>query len=69
MTFKDKLIVYFYNKGNRIENDFKERQQYIRYHHVDEVDYLDIIIEKVRQDTFNEIFKDVMLLIKGTEKN
>lgn len=63
MTTKDKIIVYLYNKGNQVEGDFEEHTHYMRFHKLDEVDYLESIIRKVRKDTVKEIVDDLMKLL------
>ena len=67
MTFKDKLILYLFNKGETIDREFNEHKNYARFHNVDEVDMLETIIRKVRTDLFSEISADIMALISAGE--
>ena len=63
MTFKDKVILYLYNKGEILDRDKLEHVNYMRFHNVDEVDMLETIIRKVRCDLFSEISSDIMTLM------
>lgn len=64
MTFKDKAMLYLLKRSDIADNDFNSTLQYIRYHNVDEVDYLELIIKKVRKDLTAEILRDIMNLLK-----
>lgn len=64
MTYKDKAMLYLLKKSDIADNDFNEHLQFIRYHKVDEVDYLELIIKKVRKDTTAEILRDMLNLLK-----
>lgn len=66
MTFKDKVILYLYNKGEILDRDKVEHTNYMRFHNVDEVDMLETIIRKVRCDLFSEISHDIMNLINSS---
>lgn len=68
MTIKDKLILYIYKKGDEIETDYENHQHFIRFHKVDEVDFLEMIIRKVRRDTYNEILADFMAILSMSDK-
>lgn len=68
MNFKDKLIMYLYNKSTAIEIDYQEHIQYTRFHNLDEVDYLESIIRKVRRDTYDEIRQDIYTLLSLSDK-
>ena len=64
MTYKDKAMIYLLKRSDIADNDFNEQLQYIRYHKVDEVDYLELIIKKIRRDVTAEILRDMMNLLK-----
>lgn len=64
MTFKDKAMIYLLKRSDIADNDFNEHLQYIRYHKVDEVDYLELIMKKARRDVTAEILRDMMNLLK-----
>lgn len=68
MTFKDKLIIYLHNKSSKLDDDYTENSAYYRYRKPDEVDYLELIIRKVRKDLFNEIVQDIMLILNTSKK-
>lgn len=67
MTFKDKVIMYLYHKGEAIDRDYTEHKNYARFHNVDEVDMLETIIRKARTDLFSEISADIMALVSVGE--
>ncbi len=69
MTFKDKTLFYLYRKNSQLENEFKEQLQYFRFHSSDEVDFLELIIRKVRSELCNEILHDTMSLLNLKETN
>lgn len=64
MTFKDKLIIYLYNKSSRVDLEFHQQQHNLRYRVPDEVDYMEAIIAKVRRDMYNEIAGEILSLLK-----
>ena len=63
MNFKDKLIIYLYNRQNAIEEEFDNTIQNVRFKRNDEVDYLECIIAKSRKDLVNEIIGDIMNIL------
>lgn len=67
MRTKDKLLIYFYNKMDKVDREFAEQVQYHRYHRADELDYLELAMLKVRKDTVDEIFKDIMQICRMTD--
>lgn len=69
MTFKDKLLVYFIHKSESVENDFNDIKHEMRFHKPDEVDMLEYIVLKARKDMFNEVFKDISILMQGSTQN
>ena len=64
MNFKDKTMLYLLKRSDIADDDFNQTLQFVRYHKVDEVDYLELIIKKVRKDITAEILRDVMNLLK-----
>ncbi len=67
MTFKDKVILYLFNKGETIDIDYAEHLNHSRFHNIDEVDLLETIIRKARKDLFSEISSDIMALLTAGE--
>lgn len=63
MTFKDKTMLYLLNRSDIADSEYNDMLQMIRFHQVDEVDYLEIIIRKVRKDVYSEVLHDVMNLL------
>ena len=68
MTFKDKLIIYIFNKGEIIEREYNEHINFLRFHQIDEVDLLETIIRKTRKDAYNEILTDIMMLLSTGDR-
>lgn len=68
MTIKDKLIIYLYNKQNKIDNEYLEHENYFRFRRKDENDYLECIIQKVRKDLISEIIEDFQVLLTTKQK-
>lgn len=64
MKFKEKLLVYIWNKSSQLEKEYEDTRNYQRYRPLDENDYLESIIQKVRKDTFNEFVSDIMTIFK-----
>lgn len=64
MTLIDKILVYLWNKSSQIEKEYQDTLNHQRYRSLDENDYLENIIQKVRRDTFNEFVFDMMSLFK-----
>ena len=57
-------MLYLLKRSDIADDDFNQTLQFVRYHKVDEVDYLELIIKKVRKDITAEILRDVMNLLK-----
>lgn len=68
MTFKDKILLYLFNRSEAIEQEYKEHIQFVRFHNVDEVDLLETIIRKTRVELFNEVSKDIMSLLSTSDR-
>lgn len=64
MGIKLDVMSYIYNRMSVIDEDFLAKSAYLRYHRVDEVDYMEMIIAKARKDLMNEISQDLMHLLK-----
>ena len=64
MTLKDDLYQYLYYKGQRIDDYYTQLRNQYRLLDADEVDYIELLIAKVRKDLFREIVTDIMHLRK-----
>ena len=64
MTLKEKLLIYIWNKSSQLEKEYEDTRNHQRYRPLDENDYLESIIQKVRRDTFNEFVSDIMTIFK-----
>lgn len=62
MTFRDTLYQYLYFKTERIDDYYDRLVDQIRVMKYDELDYMEIIIAKVRKDLMNEIQQEIILL-------
>lgn len=62
MTFKDKLIIYLYNKQNQLELEAENSRNFARFHRCDQIDYLECIIADTRKNLVQEIIDDIMAL-------
>ena len=65
-----KLLVlqYLYNRSDIIDQEFQMKISYNRYHRVDEVDLLELIIAKARKDLMEEISRDLTNLLEIHDK-
>lgn len=69
MTFKDYVLTYCYRQAAEAENRYNELRNFNRYHNVDEVDMLELIIAKTRRDTTAEFVKDIYNMLTVREKS
>lgn len=67
MGYRLNVIQYIYNRSSVLESEYYSKLDHFRYHRADEVDYLEIIIAKARNDLMKEISQDLnnLLAIKG----
>lgn len=64
MDMKTTILLYLMNQSDFADNRYNELRDFARYHNVDEVDYIETVIAKVRRDTINEIKTDIVNLLK-----
>ena len=57
------ILSYLYHKSDRLDREYHQLWEYRRYRVLDEVDYLELIIAKVRMDTFDEFSRELRLLL------
>ena len=57
MTIKDKLIVYIYNKQNKLENEGTELREMLRLHAMDDLDIYEIMRHRARLQAWSELDK------------
>lgn len=62
MNFNDKLLIYLYNKQNRLELEAENTRNFARFHRCDQIDYLECIIADTRKNLIQEIIEDIMTL-------
>lgn len=68
MNFKDKTIVYLYNRNTQLDNEYNRLVSNYRFHQADECDLLEIIIAKARRDLMDELLLDIYNLLTSREK-
>ena len=61
----EKLIAeYLYNYWSRLENERIQHLNNMCYREVDELDYLELIILKIREREYTKISKDIYTIMK-----
>ena len=63
MTFKDKLMIYIYNKGNALEQEFEQIQMQCRYSPLDSLDHFELMNAKIRLNAFKEFVDELFKII------
>lgn len=63
MTFKDKLTIYIYNKGNSLEEEFQQIQTQCRFSPLDSLDHFELMNAKIRLNAFKEFIDELMKII------
>ena len=64
---KDIISQYIYNNYVRLENNLHTLQNNIRYRKIDTVDCIELMLAQQEFDTFKEVTKHIMLLLKIKE--
>ncbi len=64
MTQKELLLAYFYNNRCRLEDEVKQLQTNIRFRKVDIADCVELACAIQRLETFSEVTRHVMALLK-----
>lgn len=64
MTQKELLLAYFYNNRCRLEDEVKQLQTNIRFRKVDIVDCVELACAIQRLETFSEVTRHVMAILK-----
>ncbi len=62
MTKVDMIIAYIYNKSEREDEKFSALRKTLTHRTVDEEDCLELIIQKTRMDTINEVLIELLRL-------
>lgn len=63
MTLKDKLMVYVYRKGNHIEQEESDLKTSLRLSALDNLDHYEILLHRIRLETWNEFIKDLYNIV------
>lgn len=64
MTQKELLLAYFYNNRCRLEEEVKQLQTNVRFRKIDITDCVELICAIQRLETFSEVTRDVLALLK-----
>lgn len=64
MTQKELLLAYFYNNRCRLEEEVKQLQTNVRFRKIDITDCVELICAIQRLETFSEVTRDVLSLLK-----
>lgn len=63
MTFKDKIIIYLYNKGNELEVEKESVKNQRRYEVMDSLDLYENMRADIRIEALNEIIRDLIRIL------
>lgn len=63
MTLKDKLMVYVYRKGSQIEQEERDLKTSIRLSALDNLEHYEILLHRIRLETWNEFIKDLYNIV------
>lgn len=63
MDIKSKIIVYLYNKANKMEIEKQEINEIRRYRPLDSIDYYEILRSDIKIECWNEFINELMRLI------
>ena len=63
MKLKDKLIVYIYNKQNKLENETAELRNMLRLHAMDDLDIYEIMRHRARLQAWNEFVDELYKIV------
>lgn len=63
MTTKDKIILYLYNKSNRLEDEKQELREARRFRPMDSLDVYEQLRAEIRNEAFSEYISDLISLI------
>lgn len=63
MGFKDKLIIYVYNKGNELEQEEKDLKTSLRMSALDNLDHYEILLHRIRIQAWNEFINDLYRIV------
>ena len=63
MTIKDKLIVWIYNKGNKIEQEEETIRRQCRYMPLDSLDHFELMNAKIRLQAWKEFLAELFNIV------
>ena len=63
MTFKDKIIIYIYNKMTEIEQEEKDLKLSLRLSALDNLDHYEILLHRVKLQAWNEFVHDIYSIL------
>lgn len=69
MTLRDKLLIYVCRKSNEIEAEEKELKNFLFYSALDNLDHYEILLHRIRLQSWNEFVKDLTNILLYCENN
>ena len=59
MNLRDKLMIYIYTKGTKIEQEEDDLKTSLRLSALDNLDHYEILLHRIRIQAFNEFLTDL----------
>ena len=63
MTTKDRIILYVYNKSNKLESEKEDIRNTLRYKPIDSLDMYEIMREDIKLQCWNEFLDELVALV------
>lgn len=63
MNLRDKLMIYIYTKGTKIEQEEDDLKTCLRLSALDNLDHYEILLHRIRIQAFNEFLTDLYSIL------
>ena len=63
MNFKDKLMIYIYNKNNVLELESEALHNQVRFQPMDSLDHYEVMRDKIRISAWKEFLDDLYAIL------
>lgn len=63
MTIKDKIIIWIYKKGERIDEELQQVEMQSKYMPLDSLDHFELMNSKIRLSAWKEFLKELFNII------
>ena len=63
MNFKDKLMIYIYNKNNVLELESEALHNQVRFQTMDSLDHYEVMRDKIRISAWKEFLDDLYAIL------